>query len=71
MCDLCDFGYVQDTKHIISECPYFLGLRCELFQQRILYAPFDDLPIGKLLRFMFLSNLPALAWDVNKVNWRH
>ena len=59
ICDLCDFGYVQDTKHIVAECPYFLGLRCELFQHRTLYAPFDDLPIGKLLTFMFLSNIQA------------
>ena len=70
ICDLCGFGdYVQDTEHILSECPYFLGLRSDLFQQHILVPPFDDLPIGKLLTFLFLSNLPALAWDVNKVNW--
>ena len=66
-CDLCDFGYIQDTEHIVAECPYFLGLRCDLFNQHLLVPPFDDIPIGKLLTFLFLSNLPALAWDVNNV----
>ena len=64
ICSLCDFGYVQDTQHIIAECPYFLGLRSDIFNEYVIVPPFDHLPIGKVLQFLHQSELDALVWEV-------
>ena len=61
ICDKCDFGDVQDSEHIIAKCPYFLGLRAQIFQNYILEAPFDDLAIGDILSFLAQSGLEAVA----------
>ena len=63
ICQLCDFDYVQDTQHVIAECPYFLGLRSNLFYWPYLRPPFNHLPIGKVLAFLHQSELLALVWD--------
>ena len=52
ICNICDFGYIQDTAHIIGECPYFLGLRKDLFLEHIIVPPFVDLPIGRILAYL-------------------
>ena len=62
ICRLCDYNYVQDTEHIMAECPYFLGLRLDLFHQCLLTPPFNGLPIVKVLAFLHQSNLLALEW---------
>ena len=62
-CSLCDHGYTQDTEHIVAECPRLMGIRQDIFSQRLLTPPFDGLPIGKVLAFLRQSNLRALAWD--------
>ena len=63
ICLLCDFGYAQDTQHIIAECPYFLGLRSNLFYWPYFGPPYTHLPIGKVLAFLHQSELLALVWD--------
>ena len=62
VCHLCDFGYIQDTEHIIAECPYFLGIRMDIFQMRLLTPPFNDLPIGKVLTYLLQTNMQELSW---------
>lgn len=62
ICSLCDHGYIQDTEHIIAECPYFLGLRCDIFGQHLLVPPFNDLAVGKVLSYLHQSGVEALAW---------
>ena len=63
-CPLCDFGYPQDTAHIIGECPYphLVKIRETLFGERVLYPPFNNLPLHKVLTFLLQSGLPALDW---------
>ena len=66
ICLLCDFNYVQDTQHILAECPYFLGLRSNIFFWPFLRPPFDHLPIGKVLEFLHQSEMTALVWEASK-----
>ena len=61
ICKKCDFDMVQDSEHIIATCPYFLGLRANIFQKYLLDAPFDDLAIGDILSFLAQSGLEAVA----------
>ena len=66
MCQLCDHNYQQTAAHIISECPYFLGLRSDIFQEFILNPPFLH-PIGKILKFLLQSGLEGLHWEEEMV----
>ena len=62
ICRLCYYNYVQDTEHIIAECPCLMSIRVDLFHQRLLTPPFNGLPIAKVLAFLRQSNLFALDW---------
>ena len=62
MCNLCDYNYPQTPAHIHGECPYFLGLRTDIFKEFIMDPPFLH-PISKILQFMHQSGLEALQWD--------
>ena len=66
-CSLCGMQVPQDTEHIIAHCGYFLLLRQEIFltPDGLLQAPFDDLPIGKVLQFLHQSGLEALDWKTD------
>ena len=63
-CTLCDFGYPQDTAHIVGECPdpHLTQIRIDLFGERYMEPPFDHLAPGKVLAFLLQSGLPALDW---------
>ena len=67
-CPLCDYGYPQDTAHIIGECPYphLVKIRVTLFGERVLYPPYTNLPLHKVLTFLIQSGLPALDWVEQK-----
>ena len=45
-----------------SECPYFLGLRSEIFQEFIMDPPFLH-PISKILQFLHRSDIEGLQWE--------
>jgi ribonuclease HI len=62
MCNLCDFNELQTPEHIISVCPYFLGLRSEVFGVFIMDPPYL-LPISKVLKFLSLSGLEAFCLE--------
>ena len=67
MCTLCDFNYLQTSEHIVSECPYFLGNRSQIFGAYVLDPPYDY-PIGKVLSFLFQSGLDAFSWAARVQN---
>ena len=67
MCHLCDYNYLQTPAHLISECPYFLGLRTEIFKEFILDPPFL-VPINKVLRFLLKSGLDTLGGETEVVH---
>ena len=61
-CDLCAHGYIQDTEHIIAECPRLMGLRLQIFGQHILHPPYTFISTGQLLAFLHRSGLQAVDW---------
>ena len=63
-CSLCDFGYPQDTAHIIGECPdpHLMKIRIDIFGERYIVPPFNHLATGKVLAFLLQSGLSALDW---------
>ena len=62
MCQYCDHNYEQTTEHIIGWCPFFLGLRQEIFGCLYKDPPFD-FPTSKVVRFLRESGIMALQWE--------
>ena len=61
-CDICDHGYIQDSQHLMAECPLFIEQRLNLFNHRVISPPFNDLPISKVLTFLLHIGTTALSW---------
>ena len=61
-CDICDYGYIQDSQHVMAECPLYIEQRLNLFNHRVISPPFDDLSISKVLTFLLHVGSSALSW---------
>ena len=62
-CRLCDVGQLQSPAHLFSDCGYFLLLRSQIFEVYMLHAPFNTLPISKIIKFLQQSKLSELNWE--------
>ena len=67
-CDLCHYNNsVQSSEHIIGVCPYFFGLRSQIFGFPILEPPYT-LSKSKVCQFLLQSGLDFLQWKDVGVN---
>ena len=67
-CRLCNVGHLQTPAHLLSECGYFLLLRAQIFEVYTLHAPYNTLPISKIIKFLQQSKLSELNWEDDEAN---
>ena len=51
------------NKPYRCECGYFLLLRAQIFEVYMLHAPYNTLPISKIIKFLQQSKLSELNWE--------
>ena len=67
-CDFCDYNYSQTSAHVITECPYFLGLRAQTLGILVQLVPPYVFPHSKVVQFLREAGIMALSWEDAKVN---